>query len=102
MTTPEISVTIEELGPIITVSTEGLQGPIGPEGPSGAAGGHYTHTQTTPSTFWPISHNLGFQPNVAVIVGGVDVSDGVVVAHIDDNNASVTANAAISGKAECS
>lgn len=33
----------------------------------------YTHVQTIPNTTWTIIHNLGFKPNVSVVVGGEEV-----------------------------
>lgn len=76
----------------------------GPQGPPGesAAPVRFEHIQSAPSTFWPIAHLLGYFPHVTVIVDDVDVSDGVVVTHIDENNATVSADVAIAGKAECS
>ena len=58
---------------------EGGPGPTGPPGPAGPPGNGeggavtYTYTQTTPSTVWDVTHNLGYGP------GGIRVegSDGV-------------------------
>lgn len=94
--------TVEPIVNEVTFAFPGPQGPAGPEGPPGSGAAHYTHVQAIASTFWVINHNLGFQPNVAVIVDGEDISDGVLVAHTNINEATVTSNVAISGEAECS
>lgn len=33
----------------------------------------YTHIQTIPNQTWTIIHNLGFNPNVSVVIGGEEV-----------------------------
>jgi|TARA_R110000744_G_scaffold226176_1_gene344556 hypothetical protein len=59
---------------------------------------HYAHNQTSSSTTWSITHNLGKFPSVTV----VDSANSVVVGEvqmIDINQITVTFSAAFSGKA---
>lgn len=60
--TPKGQVTLVEVkrGPI------GPVGPPGPPGPPGAATSTLTYAQATPSDYWLIEHNLGYQPNVTL------------------------------------
>lgn len=37
----------------------------------------YTHVQTIPNDTWTIIHNLGFNPNVSVVIGGEEVMTDV-------------------------
>jgi hypothetical protein len=90
-------------GQSIDVASPGPQGPPGPQGLPGEAANHYTHTQVTPSTSWGVTHNLGFRPNVAVLLdSGQVITDGVVINHIDENSLTVLSGLAISGRAELS
>lgn len=101
---PSFKVTVTSEGQTgVTATTPGPAGPPGPQGPPGDADSvHYTHTQVPASTAWTVNHNLGYQPNVAVIVDDADVSDGVEINHININTCMVLSNVAISGEAECS
>lgn len=101
---PQTTVVIADpTGTQITTSSPGTQGPPGPPGPPGAGGSHYTYIQTIPSTFWAVTHNLGFRPSVAVLLDdGTVITDGVTVTHIDENSLTVLSGLAISGRAELS
>ena len=58
----------------------------------------YTHDQSSPTTTWSITHNLGYRPNVAV----VDTSDTVCFGDVDytnDNALVVTFAQSFGGKA---
>jgi acetyl esterase/lipase len=68
----------------------------------GSGGGYFPFTQLTPSTSWPVPHNLGRYPAVTVVVGGLDVSTGVDVHHVDVNNLTINFGAAVTGQAVCS
>lgn len=90
--------TIVDNAPDTVVANQvGVQGPPGPPGPAGL---YYLHTQSTPSTSWPIPHNLGKYPNISVIIGGV--VSGTRVEHVDVNNSIATSNVAVAGLAVCS
>jgi hypothetical protein len=39
----------------------------------GALAPSYVHVQTIPNQTWTIIHNLGFNPNVSVVIGGEEV-----------------------------
>lgn len=95
MTTPEISVTIEELGPVITVSTEGVQGPPGPTGPPGSSESHHEEEFTTTSSV-VVTHSLGYNPIVQVIVGDEEVIAEVI--HSTLNQFTVMFGVPLSGK----
>ena len=58
----------------------------------------YTHDQSSPTTTWSITHNLGYKPNVAV----VDTSDTLCFGDVDytnDNALVVTFAQSFGGKA---
>lgn len=60
--------------------------------------GVYTHTQSSPSTTWTITHNLGYHPSVTV----VDSADSAVigdVTYVSENQLIVTFSVAFGGKA---
>jgi hypothetical protein len=61
----------------------------------------YTHIQSSPSTTWTITHNLGRRPNVSLINGSNEVVEGSIV-HTSINVVTVTFNSSLSGIAECS
>ena len=48
----------------------------------------YVYTQTTPDTPWTITHHLGYNPSVTVIIGGEEVDADVT--HPDLNTVLVT------------
>lgn len=59
---------------------------------------HFTHNQSSASSTWNVSHNLGKFPSISVI----DSSKNVVVGdvqYVDNNNLIITFTAAFSGKA---
>ena len=49
----------------------GITVPFDVEDTTGAPS--YVHTQTIPNQTWTIIHNLGFNPNVSVVIGGEEV-----------------------------
>lgn len=55
----------------------------GPQGPSAGAAGSYHHVQTIPNATWTIIHNLGFYPQVSVVVGGAEVDADVTWPQLD-------------------
>jgi hypothetical protein len=58
------------------------------------------HPQNTPANVWVIAHGLGYTPLFAtVIVGGRDVTDGVEILHVDENNLTISFNQAVAGEA---
>jgi hypothetical protein len=82
-----------------TVNTVLKVADIGNAGPPGASGGNYTHIQSSPSTTWTITHNLGYNP------GGVSVVDSAGskmygdVMYVNTNQIVVNFSAGFSGKA---
>lgn len=67
-------------------------------GPAGPSGSSYTHNQAVPAATWTVTHNLGYNPNVAI----VDSSDRLVVGevqYIDLNTLEVSFTAAFGGSA---
>jgi hypothetical protein len=59
---------------------------------------HYTHTQSVPSAQWAVAHNLGKRPSVAVFDSAWSEWAGGV-AHVDENNLTITFSSAFSGVA---
>jgi len=60
----------------------------------------YTHDQSTPSSTWTVTHNLGRKCSIIV----VDSADSVVngkITYVNDNTITVNFNAAFSGYAYC-
>lgn len=70
---------------VVTVAALGPQGPPGPPGPQGPPGTTgLTYNQTTSSTVWSISHNLGFYPNVQSFdTVGVEIHG--TIEHVSEN-----------------
>ena len=99
---PQSTVVVSSNEEDVLLSAPGPQGIPGPQGPAG--GEHFSHVQSSPSTDWAIAHNLGYRPNVSVILpDGQVITDGVRIDHIDENNLFVRSNSiAISGRAELS
>lgn len=60
---------------VVGSASVGPQGPPGPPGPPGSAPQAFTHTQATPAASVPITHNLGYFPNVTA----VDLDSGQVI-----------------------
>jgi hypothetical protein len=56
----------------------------GPQGPPGEAAQGYRHNQTTPSSIWTITHNLGYMPSVELLSAGSQEVEGDVL-HINQN-----------------
>lgn len=78
-------VVVEEIAPSIEVvgaPTVEVTAP-GPQGPSAGAAGSYHHVQTIPNATWTIIHNLGFNPQVSVVIGGAEVEVDVTWPQLD-------------------
>ena len=58
----------------------------------------FVYDQGSPATVWTINHNMGKYPSVFVEDSAGDNVEGVV-AFVDDNNLTITFNAAFSGTA---
>jgi hypothetical protein len=67
---------------------------------TGSGDKHYTHTQSTPSSSWSITHNLGKRPSVTV-VDSAGTEWVVEVQHLSDNACIAKFAHAFSGKAYC-
>lgn len=73
---------------------QGLPGEVGPQGVQGEQGPagetpviSYPHNQGTPSTTWPIPHNLGRRPtSVFVLDSGGNEHIPAAIEHVDLNN----------------
>lgn len=75
------------------------EGPIGPPGPASAAA-DYIHPQAAASAEWIVNHNLGVEPQIAVLTpGGVEVIADVV--HISPNQARIYFAQPVTGQARC-
>jgi 3-oxoacyl-ACP reductase-like protein len=62
----------------------------------------YTHTQSTPSTTWLVSHNLGHKPVVDVWVDYNGTQEKILpysIIHINDNIMQVVFTTAYTGAA---
>jgi hypothetical protein len=57
----------------------------------------YTHTQSVAGTSWSITHNLGFEPSVSVLISNSLVY--AQVTHTTVNSLNITFSSAQSGKA---
>lgn len=80
---------------------QGDQGDPGPQGPAGTPGGgavSYTHDQVAPSAFWSVTHNLGYEPNVAVVDSAGDTVHGLV-SYISVNSVTIEFTSPFGGKA---
>ena len=86
------------VGPQGPQGIQGVQGPTGPEGPSGEGDLNYTHNQTSPSTEWTITHNLGKFPSVSVTDSSGNLWQ-TEVDYVNQNSLIVRFSAAFSGKA---
>ncbi|MBJ7347287.1 MAG: collagen-like protein [Thermoleophilaceae bacterium] len=87
-------------GPAGATGPVGPAGPTGPQGPQGIPAAAFVHTQSSASTEWIVSHNLGFHPDIAVFVGGTEVDAEII--HVDLNQSRVYFAAAQVGEARCS
>jgi len=102
-----LSVSTSEVTSSVAIEATGFKTPTGlsteflkADGSVSSAGGdlHYTHNQTSSSTTWTITHNLGKFPSVTV----VDSARSVVVGEVNMTNINeiqITFTAAFSGKA---
>lgn len=68
----------EHIPVVLEVITPGAQGP------PGDAARSYKHTQSSPSSTWTITHNLGFYPSVELLNTGSQEIEGDVV-HLSQN-----------------
>lgn len=85
--------------PTVGVSSPGARGPAGPTGPTG--GTPYVHTQSSASTTWTVTHNLGRHPaSVTVWIGNEDSTDGVTITHVTINQLTVTLGTALTGEVQ--
>lgn len=86
------------VGPQGIQGPQGVAGPTGPVGPSGEGDLNYTHNQTSPSTEWTITHNLGKFPSVSVTDSSGNLWQ-TEVDYLNQNSLIVRFSAAFSGKA---
>lgn len=82
----------------LIITAPGPQGIPGPQGPQGPAGGNYTFNQSSPSAFWEITHNLGFNPSVSVVDSANSTVEGQVT-YINIDSLTISFSAAFSGSA---
>ena len=87
---PNVSIAVTEQNVTISEAVVGLQGPSGDL--------NYTHTQSTPSDVWTITHNLGKRPSVTVVDSGGNEWQ-TAVEHLSDNALVVRFTAPFSGYA---
>ena len=80
----------------------GIQGTQGLQGTAGNSFSvsqvSFTYEKQANSTLWAINHNLSFRPNVVVIDYGQNNVE-CDIAHIDENNLTLTFSEPISGYA---
>lgn len=77
-------------------------GPQGEPGLSAGAAGSFTQPFTD-ANFVSVPHNLGFKPNVVVIVNGENISDGVDISYPSLNTVVASWNSTLlSGEVVCS
>jgi hypothetical protein len=80
-------------GPVGPQGVQGLQGAQGVQGPTGPSAPvtpkAFTFTQSTPSSVWNITHNLGFRPAVTIVDSAGTIWEGDVtypdVSHVTLN-----------------
>lgn len=92
-------VTVTQVSRNITVvepASSNLQ--IGTGGGISSPHGTYTHSQTSASSTWIITHNLACKPSVTIVDSGGNVQIGEVL-YNSDNQVTVTFAAAFSGYA---
>ena len=87
---PNVTIEVVEQSVVISEQVVGLQGASGDL--------HYTHTQSTPSAAWTITHNLGKRPAVTVVDSGGNEWQ-TAVEHLSDNALVVRFTAPFSGYA---
>ena len=88
-------VIIQPITPTVIISSPGPQGPAGAFTPGDVA---YVHTQSVASSFWDITHNLGFRPT-AVILDSAGTNCEGSFAYPDINTMTITFNSAFTGTA---
>lgn len=96
--TPTI-VDVENSSTEVEVVSRGIQGPPGPQGPPGASTSSFTEPFVAMSVV-VVNHNLGFKPNVTILVSDIEVEADVV--HNSINSLTVTFNTAQTGSVVCS
>lgn len=72
----------------------------GPQGPAGPAGASYIHTQASAAAVWTVNHNLGFKPDITLFSSGSVIFDAQIT-HLNDNQAQVDLDTAVTGIARC-
>lgn len=88
VTDPDGSISVSDFSPTVTTSAEVLV----------VGGSTYTHTQSSPSSTWTISHNLARRPSVTVVDSAGTVVIGEVT-YLSDNSLRVEFSAGFSGQA---
>jgi hypothetical protein len=79
-------------------TAEMIAGVVGNPGPPGTNGAGITYTQTTPSSVWTITHNIGARPAVATFsVGGVEMLG--TVTHLSNDVVQVNFSTPVAGTA---
>ena len=86
---------VQPIIPNVTITAPGPQGPAGAFSPGDIA---YVHTQSTASSFWDITHNLGFRPT-AVILDSAGTNCEGSFAYPSLNQMTITFNQAFTGTA---
>jgi len=56
----------------------------------------YTHSQTTASTIWTVTHNLAKFPSIETVDSSLEEIAGEVT-HVDNDNLTITFNQPVSG-----
>ena len=96
---PETTVVISD-GNDVVIASPGPAGPPGPQGQPGASAASYTQSFAN-TNFVSVTHNLGFYPNVEVIVGMTPIL--ATVTYLDLNTLTVGWNSALlTGEVVCS
>lgn len=85
---PNVEIAVTEQSVTISEAVVGLQGASGDL--------HYTHTQSTPSATWTITHNLGKRPSVTIVDSGGNEWK-TAVEHVSNNQTIVRFTAPFSG-----
>lgn len=86
VTVEDRPVVVEVIDLPIEISVSGGVGPVGPpgpQGPPGSAGGTRNEELFTNSTVVVVTHNLGYEPIVYVLVSGELVDTDVVHSTLD-------------------
>lgn len=94
-TDPTETIAMDQHGEDVLVIYSG-----GPPGPPGPGSGYYTHNQTIPASEWLIHHDLGWLPNISLLIGNEVVFAST--SHISTTLARVEFPSPQTGKAVCS